>query len=51
MVYLLTSQIVLDVSENTQKIIELEKLTAKLLRLEKEEFSLYIKAATEGLEQ
>lgn len=48
-VYLLTSQIVLGMSEKTQKFIELKKLTAKLLRLEQEEFQQYIKAETEGL--
>ena len=36
-VYLLTSRFVLGVSEKTQKFIELEKFTAKLLRLQKGE--------------
>lgn len=36
-------------SEKTQTFIEAEKLTAQLLRLQKEKFQQYIKAETIGL--
>lgn len=49
MIYLLTSQIVLGMSEKTQKFIELEKCPAKLLRMEKEELQQHSKAETEDL--
>lgn len=49
MVYLLISQIVLGMSEKTQKFIELEKRTAKLLRMEKEELQQHSKAETEDI--